>query len=311
MNNSQELLEQINWFLKPVSDFILFLFTTTTGYVLMLLFLIFYLLFTLINAVRIRKLAHQAISRNLRVPFIEKIYIIFSELLKAFMGIISKLPVLLGIFILLWAIVGISTGLSGINDFIENQNKIKELKTVVRNLDKSYIVAKMEIMDVNYIENKTSLKIYFYDYELDGYLPETQDVEIKGRDIYFLNYVMNFDYSEIASGKKVNLVLPYKIFSEQVAKDDGILLQSTDKDGIPYIFHRDDDEIYGIEKDNYYKRLKEFSEYIQDNEKARKAGIKSFYAAAPHFVNNIYKGQKIIIWSEQTGGLVLKKERMF
>ncbi len=311
MNNSQELLEQINWFLKPVSDFVLFLFTTTTGYVLMLLFLIFYLLFTIMNAMRIRKLAHQAISRNLRVPIIEKIYTIFSELVKTFMGIISKLPVLLGIFILLWAIVGISTGLSGINDFIDNQNKIKELKTVVRNLDKSYIVAKMEIMDVNYIENKTSLKIYFYDYERDDYLPETQDVEIKGRDIYFLNYVMNFDYSEIASGKKVNLVLPYKIFSEQVAKDDGILLQSTDKDGIPYIFHRDDDEIYGIEKDNYYKRLKEFSEYIQDNEKARKAGIKTFYAAAPHFVNNIYKGQKIIIWSEQTGGLVLKKERMF
>ncbi len=311
MNNSQELLEQINWFLKPVSDFVLFLFTTTTGYVLMLLFLIFYLLFTIMNAMRIRKLAHQAISRNLRVPVIEKIYTIFSELVKTFMGIISKLPVLLGIFILLWAIVGISTGLSGINDFIDNQNKIKELKTVVRNLDKSYIVAKMEIMDVNYIENKTSLKIYFYDYERDDYLPETQDVEIKGRDIYFLNYVMNFDYSEIASGKKVNLVLPYKIFSEQVAKDDGILLQSTDKDGIPYIFHRDDDEIYGIEKDNYYKRLKEFSEYIQDNEKARKAGIKTFYAAAPHFVNNIYKGQKIIIWSEQTGGLVLKKERMF
>ncbi|NPA45348.1 MAG: hypothetical protein GXO49_07430 [Chlorobi bacterium] len=311
MGNSQELLKQINWFIEPVSNFILWLFTTSTGYVLMLIFLVLYLLFTIMNAMRVRKLAHEAVSRNLRVPFFEKLYIFFSELVKAFLGIISKLPVLLGVFLILFGIVGLSSALSSVDDFIDNQKRISEMKTVVKNLNKSYIVAKMEIVDVNYIENKTSLKVYFYDYELDDYLPETQDIEIKGHDIYFLNYVMNFDYSEIASGKKVNLVMPYKIFSEEVAKDDGILLQTTDKDGIPYIFHRDDDEIYGIDKGNYYERLKEFSEYMQDSEKARKAGIKSFYAAAPHFVNGIRKGQKIVIWSEQTGGLVLKRERTF
>ncbi|MCF6366790.1 MAG: hypothetical protein L3J35_11370 [Bacteroidales bacterium] len=311
MGNSQELLKQINWFIEPVSDFILWLFTSTTGYILMLIFLILYFLFSVINAFRVRKLAHEAISRNLRIPFPEKIYLFFSEIIKVFMGIVSKLPVLLGVFLILFGIVGLSTALSTVDDFIENQKRIAEMKTVVKNLDKSYIVAKMEIVDMNYVENKTSLKIYFYDYELDDYLPETQDIEIKGKDIYFLNYVMNFNYSEIASGKKVNLVMPYKIFSEEVSKDDGILLQTTDSVGVPYIFHRDDDEIYGIEKGNYYARLKEFAELMTDSEKARKEGIKSFYAAAPHFVNNIRKGQKIIIWSEQTGGLVLKKERLF
>lgn len=311
MNNSQELLKQINWFIEPVSNFILWLFTSTTGYVLMLVFLVLYLIFSVANAIRVRKLAHEAISRNLRVPFFEKLYIFFSVLVKAFMGIISKLPVLLGVFLILFGIVGLSTALSSVDDFIDNQNKISEMKTVVKNLNKSYIVAKMEIVDVNYIENKTNLKISYYDYKLDDYLPNTQDVEIKGKDIYFLNYVMNFDYAEIASGKKVNLVMPYKIFSEEVAKDDGILLQTTGEDGVPFIFHRDDDEIYGIDKSDYNKRLKEFSEYMQDSEKARKAGIKSFYAAAPHYVNGIRKGQKFVIWSEQTGGLVLKKERLF
>lgn len=311
MSNSQELLKQINWFIEPVSKFILWLFTSSTGYVLMLIFLILYVLFSVLNAIRVRKLAHEAISRNLRVPFFEKLYIFFSEIVKAFMAIISKLPVLLGVFLILFGIVGLSTALSSVDDFIYNQNKISEMKTVVKNLNKSYIVAKMEITDVNYIENTTSLKVYFYDYELDDYIPKTQDITIKGHDIYFLNYVMNFDYSEIASGKKINLVMPYKIFSEEVAKDDGILLQTTDKDGVPYIFHRDDNEIYGIDKQDYYSRLQEFAEYMKDSEKARKAGIKSFYAAAPHFVNKIYKGQKIVIWSEQTGGLVLKKERVF
>jgi len=311
MSESQELLKQINWFIEPVSNFILYFFTTRTGYILMLIFLILYLIFSIINAIRVRKLSHEAISRNLRVPIAERIYITFSVILKSFLGIISKLPVLLGVFLVLWGIVGLSTAMSSVDDFIENQNKIKEMKTVVKNLDKSYIVAKMEIVDINYIENKTSLKIHYYDYELDDYLPNTQIVEIKGKDIYFLSYVMNFEYSEIASGKKINLVMPYKIFSEEVAKDDGVLLQTTDKDGVPYVFHRDDNEIYGIDKISYNERLKEFSELMQDSEKARLAGIKSFYAAAPHYVGKIYKGQKIIIWSEQTGGLVLRREKIF
>jgi hypothetical protein len=311
MGNSQELLKQINWFLEPVSDFILYLFTTKSGYILLLVFLILYLIFTSINAIRVRKLAHESVSRNLGVPFLEKIYIISSETIKTFMGIITKLPVLLGIFLVLFGIVGLSSALSTVDDFVENQKRIKEMKTVIKNLDKSYVVAKMEIVDVNYIENKTSLKIYYYDYELDDYLPETQDIQIKGKDIYFLNLVMNFEYAEIESGKNINMVMPYKIFSEEVAKDDGIMLQTTDSLGVPYIFHRDDDEIYGIEKLSYYNRLKEFSEMMTDSEKARKEGVRSFYAAAPHFVNNISKGQKIIIWVEQTGGLVLKREQNF
>ncbi len=311
MDNSQEILQKINWFLKPVSDFILYLFTTKTGFMLMLLFLILYLLFTVYNALKVRKLAHEAISRNLRPPFFESIYIFFSEIIKAFMGIISKLPVLLGVFLILFGIVGLSNAFSTIDNYVENEKRIKELKTVVKNLDKSYIVAKLHIEDVNYVDNTTKLKVFFYDYRLEDYLPETQSIEIKGRDIYFLNYVMNFDYSEIEAGNKVNLVLPYMIFTEEVPKDKGIKLQTLDADGVPYIFHRKDDEIYGLDKDSYYARLKEFSTFITDKEKARKEGIKSFYAAAPHFINRIQKGQNIIVWVEQTGGLVLKKERMF
>ena len=311
MNDSQELLKQINWFLDPVADFILFLFTTSTGYIILLIFLISYLLFTVMNALKVRRLAHEAISRNLKPPFTEKIYITLSELVKSFMGIISKLPVLLGVFLILFGIVGLSTAFNTIDDFIENQKRIKELKTVVKNLDKSYIVAKLEITDVDYVNDTTSLNIYYYDYALDDYLPEYQSVRIKGKDIYFLNYVMNFEYSEIEPGGKINLVLPYKIFSEKVSKDDGIMLQTTDSLGIPYVFRRDNDEIYGIDSLTYYSRLEEIAGLMTNPEKARLKGIRSFYAAAPHFINNIRKGQKIIVWVEQTGGLVLKKERLF
>ena len=201
----------------------------------MFVFLILYLVLTVMNALRVRKLQHEAISRNLRTPFLESIYIFFSELTKAFMGIISKLPVLIGIFLILFGVVGLSTAFSTIDDFVENQKRIKELNSVVKNLDKSYIVAKLEITDVDYVNNETSLNIHYYDYAYDDYLPDYQSIKIAGKDIYFLNYVMNFEYSEIESGKKRNLVLPYKIFSEEVSKDDGIKLQTTDSLGIPYI----------------------------------------------------------------------------
>jgi hypothetical protein len=311
MENSQDLIKQINWFLKPVSDFIVYLFTTKSGYILMLIFLILYLIFTIGNSLRVRKLNHQAISPNYRVPFFEKIYLIFSELVKSFMGIFSKLPVLIGMFLILFGIVGLSTAFTGIDDFIENQKRIKELKAVVKNLDKSYIVAKLEISDVDFVNNMTSLNIHYYDYALDDYLPEFQSIKIKGKDIYFLNYVMNFEYSEIESGEKINLVVPYKIFSEVVPKDNGVTLQNVDSAGIPFVFYRDNDEIYGVDSLGYYNRIKELAEYMKNPEKARLEGVRSFYAAAPHYINNIKKGMKIIVWVEQTGGLVLKEERLF
>jgi hypothetical protein len=311
MEQSQELIKQINWFLKPVSDFILYLFTTKSGYVLLLLFLILYLIFTIGNSLRVRRLNHQAVSQNYRVPFFEKLYIIFSELVKAFIGIVSKLPVLIGVFLILFGIVGLSTAFSTIDEFVENQKRIKELKAVVKNLDKSYIVAKMEITEVDAVNNTTSLNIHYYDYELDDYLKDYQSITIKGKDLYFLTYVMNFEYSEIESGEKINLVVPYKLFSEVVPKDNGIELQNVDSMGVPYVFHRDNDEIYGVDSLGYSNRVKELADYMRNPDKARKEGVRSFYAAAPHYVNNIRKGMRIIVWVEQTGGLVLKEERVF
>ena len=62
---------------------------------------------------------------------------------------------------------------------------------------------------------------------------------------------------------------------------------------------------------SYYSRLTEIADMMTNPEKARLEGVRSFYAAAPHFVNNIRKGQNIVVWVEQTGGLVLKKEKLF
>jgi len=311
MNNAHELMQQMSWFLEPVSNFILFLFTTKSGYFLMLIFLILYLIFTIGNKLKIRTLAHKGVSINYSIPFTDTLYIAGSEIVNLCLKIVSNVPVLLGIFLFLFAIVGMSTSFSTINTYLKNRQKIEELQTVVKHLDQSYRVAKMKIISYDQVTNETSLNIYFYDNEIEDYLQKPQSIEIKGRDIYFLSYVLNFEYSQIETGKNKNIVIPYKIFSEEVAQDNGILLNITDSIGIPYAFKRSEEDIYGMSKTTYDNQLLNISEFITDKNVAKKAGIRSFTGNFVHYNKQIYKGLELIIWVEQTGGIVLKEKEDF
>ena len=311
MNQAHELLQQINWFLEPVSNLILFLFTTKVGYLILLIILSLYLIFTIGNAIKVRRLIHSGGSSNVRIPFTDTLYIIGSEIIKIFSKIVSNIPILLGIIIFLTAIVGMSASFKTIDTYFANQQRIKELQAVIKHLDKRYEVAKLKILNIDEVNNLTTLKVHFYDNEKDSYIPQTQEITIKGQQIYFLSYVLNFDYSEIETGKKRNIVIPYKIFSEVIPSDDGIVLNVKDSLGIPYIFHRDEEEIFGLTHETYNERLKEIGTFMTDKKKARDAGVRSFWGNFVHYDKQLRKGQVIYIWVEQTGGLVIKDEVVF
>ncbi len=120
MNESHELMQQMNWFLEPVSNFILFLFTTKSGYFLMLIFLILYLVFSIGNRIRIRALAHRGISNSYKIPIGDILYIAGSEIVNVGLKIISNIPVLLGVFLFLFAILGMSTSFKTIDTYLKN-----------------------------------------------------------------------------------------------------------------------------------------------------------------------------------------------
>ncbi len=165
----------------------------------------------------------------------------------------------------------------------------------------------MKILDYNQVKNETTLDIYFYDNEKKDFLPKAQNITIKGRDIYFLSYVLNFEYSQIETGKKNNIVIPYKIFSEEIAKDNGIILNIKDSIGVPYAFRRSETDIYGISKTTYDEQLLSLSEFLKNKKAAKEAGVRSFTGNFVHYNKQIYKGLELIIWVEQTGGIVLKE----
>jgi hypothetical protein len=87
------------------------------------------------------------------------------------------------------------------------------------------------------------------------------------------------------------------------------LLQYKDKNGVPIFFKRADNEIYGLSTESYNSRIAEFSEYLTDEDKAREAGIRSTIGNAVH--KKIRKGEKMEIWVEQTGGIVIKQTDEF
>lgn len=308
MDKSLEILQKLNWFLKPVSDLILFLFTTKSGIFLLSASIALFVLILIYNKLSQRRLLYKAANNTNKIPVLDYLSIVAEEVVKLFSKILSNLTVLIVVLFLMLAIVGLSTTFTTVNDFITNQKKIKELTLVVKNLNQKYKVAKVEILDYNPRVDTTTFKVQFFDYAKNSYLPENQTIIIPGHDIYFLTYVMNFEYSEIENGENINIAIPYLIFSERVAQNDGIKLNLKDDDGIPYIFHRDTNDLYGIQLDTYNEKMREIISYMNDPDKARQAGIRSSYSAAPHFVKALRKGQTFVIWVEQTGGLVIKQD---
>jgi hypothetical protein len=223
--------------------------------------------------------------------------------------IISNLPVFLAVFVFFVMVVGISKGIDSMGEFVQNQQKIRELQSLLKQLDQRYKVAEIEVVEFNSYKNESELLIKFYDYANQGYSNINQSITIKGRDIYFDAIVLNFEYSEIATGNTKNLVLPYRVFSEEVPQEQGIPLNLTDRNGIPLIFTRNEINIYGMEQTKYTENVKEIMSYITNKEKARLAGIRSVYGNAVH--KNIQKGEVFSIWVEQTGGLVIKENKGF
>ena len=306
MGDTFEVFKQINWFLTPVSDAIIFLFTTSTGIFVLVAIFLFYLFLSINNALQERRLLH-ANAGGSSIPSNEFLFIVFNETFKLIGKIFTNIPVLLGTVFLLLFIVGFSSGFSTLDEYLSNQKKIKELQTVLKHLDARYKVAEV---NVNEVSNQTSsLTIKFLDPSKLGMEEKSQSFTIKGTDIYFDAAILNFEYSEVSASGKKNIAIPYRIFSENVPMDDGILFDLKDSAGVPVFLHRKDETIYGISPKTYNETLKEVTTYFYDKNKARAAGIRSIYGNAVH--RQVKKGDVFFIWIEQTGGLVIKDEVQF
>ncbi len=303
-----DLLQKINWFLKPISDLILFLFTTKTGIFILILLLVASIYLVMYNRIKERKLLYEAATDDNKLPW-RDFWLIFSdELGKIIAKLIANITVILVVLFLMLAIVGMSASFTSVNNFVINQKKTKELKIALKNLSKEYKVAKVEVLNYNLRYDSTKLKVSFYDYAKNGLVPKEQIIKLPGHNIYFVTFVMNFKYSEIENGDKINIAIPYLIYSEKQTQPQGIKLQLRDSTGIPFIFHRNSDDLYGMNKSSYNESVREIVSYMNDPKLAKQAGVVSSYDSSPHYVKALRKGQIFYIYVEQVGGLIIKQE---
>lgn len=307
MENSLELLKQINWFLKPISDLLLFFVTSSLGRILLFAGFVMYFLFTYVHSLKMRRIAGRGSSAygSGFVPIGEKIYLFFRDLMKPILKIIIHFPVVLGIILALSMLVGISTALQSTQAYLQNQKRIQELSAVVKQLDNRYKIAILDVKTVDYVKGTTTLEISYLSNKKAVSNTKKQEITIKGFDIYFDAVVLNFDYSTISQGEKHNLVFPYRVFSEQVPAGKGVKLNFLASDSIPLFFHRENKQIYGLNPDKYGERVKELMKFVYDKEYARQMGVRSFLGNAVH--KRMFAGQKYEVWIEQTGGLVLRR----
>lgn len=311
MDEIYTLIEQLNWFLKPVSKAVMYLFTTTQGHIVLAVLFAIYFIASFGGALWNRKMLHLAARSSYergRVPGAEKISIFVSHTLKVLFQIVMKFPVLLAALLLIVFMSGITDSITRMHNFVQNKKEIQKLETTLQHLDESYKVAEIEIKNVDYSDMtniRTSLTVSYYDYAGLGLSAGEQDITLSGRDIYIDAYVMNFQYSEIGQGTAKNLAIPYRVFSNKVPQAEGITLELKDKNGVPYIFHRKAEQLYGINQEEFDAQLEKIATFIEDKKAARKAGIRSLYGNAVHRL--VRAGQTYELRVEQSGGLVLKR----
>jgi hypothetical protein len=172
------------------------------------------------------------------------------------------LPVLILSALVFLSIAGLGSAITGIEEARAAVQRVRELSRVIRNLERNAKVADVEVL--SYKNGVTTLAMDFYDPSAGERAVERRELSITGRDIYIDAMILNFDYSEIAEGRRINLAIPYRVFSEALPQADGIPLGANDILGVPYIFNRSDSDIYGIAPDLYRKRLIELVELVRD-----------------------------------------------
>jgi hypothetical protein len=220
----------------------------------------------------------------------------------------GALPALAAIGAALVLLIGLSDATRALDDYVAGRRRLAELTTTVRNLERRYKAIEARIDEVAGGRIKATLS--FYAYDKPSVPAKTQSIDIAGRELFIDAIVCNFDYSEIAAGRAVNLAIPFRVFSDEVSESEGIALALLDDKGLPLMYQRSPEELYGIDSGAYEARLGELMAALRSDEAARKAGIvRSLYGNAVH--RGVRKGDSFIVWVEQSGGLSVKEPFAF
>lgn len=261
--------------------------------------IILYALFSAINAKLLNK-------QNEDVKFGKLLLGGFSKAFTMIIENLSNFLIICAVIVCITLIMQFSNKITGM---WETQARIKELNTYVKNLNNSEDIARITIKErktMGYDTYSTYL-IEVID-NITGDTVSEEEIRIPGRELKFDSMVINFEYSEIETGKARNVAFPYKVFSEKLAPDNGIKLKTIfTMDSIDEILELEAENVYGLSQDEFIKRANEFIQIIKDSSKSREMGIKSTYGETITIPASAKEGDEYIIRITGVGGLTLIK----
>lgn len=229
---------------------------------------------------------------------------------KGFFKIAKFLPKFLIIIAICIGINSLFLSIRNVTTIINNQKKIQELHITVKNLSNSEGLARITLLKEENPDSQYPIKTYKIEILSDSGEPipsQTQNVVLKGKEIFIDAININFEYSEIAQGEKFNIAYPYRVYSETMVPSDGFPLECMYKDGssYPVIYCLENSEIYGLPENVFYNRLMEIFDIIKDQSLSREMGIRSIIGVANHFEMKENEVRDMFI--EGTGGVSIKK----
>lgn len=192
--------EGLKTFLYGFSSAARFLLGSPLGRILLIGGLALLFALKLWGALRSRSLACRAAGT--RLGWGEGFLILFKEFYSSVLALGTALPAIAAALLASLALVAVADTLKSMDELRANAARIRELSVVLKNLERRQKVMDLRVLSVQ--DGRTTIFIEYYDPASEGKPAASEELTLPGSDIYLDSIVFNFDYSEIAGGRRVD-----------------------------------------------------------------------------------------------------------
>lgn len=205
--------------------------------------------------------------------------------------------------------------------FSSKLETVFELQNIIANLKASSPIVRLQLIDAEKEERRTFSRDALKEYGLKTFKvsyfnasgeiedDEAENISITGKNIYVDCDVYNFTYSLIESGEAQNIAIPFRMYSDIVAPENGILLNAKNERNIPFALLKTSElasaDFYQLQN----KRLTKLMEILNDPKRSKELGIiRTRQRAAVANYDTMQVGKTYTVIVENTGGLTFKSK---
>ena len=187
--------------------------------------------------------------------------------------------------------------------------RVKNLEAALKNMhsERKLLEVKATPVEMNGTNRiNLSLTYYVWSPESERDIPSGNKlVSIEGKKAYFDFGVLNFRYSLVENGDKINIAFPYRVYSDSVPPAEGTPILAG-KGPVPYSFEIPTNEIYGLTAPDYYREVRTLISASTNKTQARLLGLRSLYSEAVTVTPS--RKYSYAFYSTAAGGVILKRE---